>query len=103
MKQKIIRENGYYWSVADGAQYLWEADEKAARRRAGRRGEMPPTFRTKLKRFWCTLKRRLRRKLREAANRVIDYYYVRCQKCHEKNKVCRKKRYARRRQNEQVK
>lgn len=28
MKQKIIRENGYYWSVADGAQYLWETDEK---------------------------------------------------------------------------
>lgn len=74
MKQKIIRENGYYWSVADGAQYLWETDEKTARRRAGRRGEMPPTFRTKLKRFWRTLKRRLRRKLREAVNRVIDYY-----------------------------
>lgn len=30
----------------------------------------------------------------------LDRYYVRCQKCHEKNKVCRKKCYERRKKAE---
>lgn len=71
MKQQVIYENGYYFYKDTRDQYLWSRKEKAARRRAARRGQVPMTFGQKLRRF----SRKLRREINGCIERSIEYMY----------------------------
>lgn len=56
MKQKVVRENGYYWDEDTGCQYLWQENSGAAHRRAVYRGEVKTPFWFKLRKVLRALR-----------------------------------------------